>query len=482
MSARDDLVTAGLLGLRRHPVSTDGMPGVVGDVVRSLPAADPAAALLDALAVGVVARRAASVPPRPAAFAAAAPPEDGRVAGPAATARLIALLARTDTRGRALLTAWLAAAAERGVVAPAVVLPGLLDLAAAAKGPVADVVPVLGARGRWLAAAHPGWSDALARRTARQAAAEPGPDEARGAIIDPAFARRPAPERAAQVAALHAALVQGGAGPDDEELLVRALTDRAASVRHAAARALVDLPGSAFARQCEDRALALVRSERRALRQVLVVDLPEPDDASPLLGPGTTGGRRAALLEALVAATPPHRWEEHLGAAPAQLVGRTVDGDRDRELHAGWRAAAVRTGDARWAAALVARHGADPALLRVLPLAGQVEAVVARLHVRRSARAMSSTDVEELWDVLPTPWPDAVVDAALHWLLTGPPLPSFWHTGVGDRLAVALSPDPTTEARVRAAAVRTTDRTTTATLQDVADALLVRRQMLEELA
>ncbi|GIG32923.1 DUF5691 domain-containing protein [Cellulomonas oligotrophica] len=483
MSARDDLVTAGLLGLRRHPVSTDGLPGAVGDVVRSLPASDAAPALLDALAVDAVARRAASVPPRaPGSAGAVAPPEDGRVAGPAAAARLTALLARTDARGRALLTVWLAAAAERGVVAPAAVLPELLDLAAGPAGPGAAVVPVLGARGRWLAAARPGWSDALARRTAGRTDADAAPDEARAAIADPTFGRRPASERAALVDALHAALVRSPARPDDEELLVRALADRAASVRHAAARALVDLPGSAFARQCQDRALALVRRERRALRQVLVVDLPEPDDGSPLLGPGTTGGRRAALLEALVAATPPHRWEEHLGATPAQLVGRTVDGDRDRELHAGWRGAAVRTRDARWAAALVARHGPDPGLLRVLPLAEQVEALVARLHVRRGVRDTSTQGVEELWDVLPTPWPDAVVDAAMHWMITGPPLPAWWQTGIGDRLAVALSPDPTTEARVRGASMRTTDPATIATLRDVADVLLVRRQMLEELA
>ncbi|HEV7654683.1 MAG TPA: DUF5691 domain-containing protein [Mycobacteriales bacterium] len=137
--------------------SADGTAGAGGGVVRSA-AGDPAARLLDAAALATPYRRAGMRP-------GVAPVESGPAAGPE-TARLVrpagaAHLGRVLGGNQDLLVEWAGAAAAGRWRPPADLLPALLDAAARDGAAAAAVVPVLGVRGRWLAAARPDWAQAI---------------------------------------------------------------------------------------------------------------------------------------------------------------------------------------------------------------------------------------------------------------------------------------------------------------------------------
>ena len=80
-----------------------------------------------------------------------------------------------------LLAELLTAASEAGYLAPAPLLPGLLDAAVrtAALRPV--VAAVLGARGRWLARHRPDWQRVVDEAPAAAAGGQPGDRGAEGA-------------------------------------------------------------------------------------------------------------------------------------------------------------------------------------------------------------------------------------------------------------------------------------------------------------
>lgn len=483
-TTRADLVTAALLGLRRGGPGVDGigLPGVVGEAVAAAPAANGAARLLDVVALDAVARRAGSVPTVPdTAPPAPAEPEGVPVAGPAARTRLAALLVETGELNELLLVHWLRTAAERGRVAPPRLLPDLLAWAArpAARSHRALVHAVLGTRGRWLAAQRPTWATVLdavptdAEGTAHAAA------EARAHTDDPQWRKRTAAQRAAAIQAIARDLRS-----EDEERLARSLADRAASVREAAAQALLALPGSAFAQDCARRALACVTLERRMLRHVLVVQLPPEDPAAPFEEVRSThAGGRGRLLQALVAATPPEAWVAHLGKDADTLVRLDVTDHLAPLLHAGWREAALRTRDATWARALAGQHPSEAAsLLPVLPGPERAAAALAMFADRTTPNRHVAARMVEVGSALDTPWPDAYTDTVLRHVTATPAMADWELRHLLPTLAAGAATDPGTEQRVRAAADRCTDHGTARLLRTLADTLRTRREIHEELA
>ena len=475
------MVTAALLGLRRAASDAsfgDGLPAVVRQAVERAPRTTGPAGLLEVAALDVVARRAGTVQPRHTAeMPVPADAETSRVACGAARTRLATLVTRGDAVGDLLTVHWLRTAAERGYVVPPALLPEVLGWVRRPAGHEhrALVAAVLGARGRWLAQQMPAGA-ATAGLDAPDG--PPGADAARAAVDDPQWSRRPVAARTADVAAIH-----GDVRPDDEERLSRCLSDRAVTVREAAAQALVDLPGSRFARECAARALACVAVERQRLRRVLVVTLPEDDPAAPFQDVRTgAGGRRARLLRALVAATPPSAWTTHLGRDAADLVRMDVSDQLAPQLHVGWRDAARRTRDATWAQALLAVHPHAAELLAVLPEAARTAAFAAALPRRDPVTRDSARRMLRLTAVLPTPWPATVVDVVLRQIVPDPPLSDWEVRSAEPVLAAGLPHDAGTEQQVRAVADRCTAPGTAQVLHAVADTLMTRRAILEELA
>jgi len=139
-----------------------------------------------------------------------------------------------------------------------------------------------------------------------------------------------------------------GLGPADEEFLERALDDAKAAVRTGAQVLLARLPGSAFGRRAAERAVPLLRVERRGPRQQLVASLPGGMDKPAIRDgiatapPSPTIGARAWLLTQLIAAAPLAEWAGGTGMEPSQLVSLPVTGVLAVDVHAGWRLAAIR--------------------------------------------------------------------------------------------------------------------------------------------
>ncbi|GEA88893.1 DUF5691 domain-containing protein [Cellulomonas cellasea] len=503
----DDLVTAALLGVARRPVDPAALPGEVGRLAGTLPDADAPGRLLDAAALLTTLRRAGGGPLLAPPPGPAAPPEAASPVSAAGGARLAALLARTDPLAERLLDEWLALAAGRGLLVPPAQLPRLLDWASARgeRGEVRRdraerVAPVLGERGRWLARHRTDWAPTVAP------APEPGDlgtygtaAERRDHLLavrrrDPAAARDlllaadPSTLRGEERAQLYGVLADG-LGPADEELLERALDDSRQDVRTAAAAMLRRLPGSEFASRAAARAVPLVRVERRRLRRVLVVDLPEVDPAQrddralPAAPSGT--GARVWLLLHLVLATPLRTWEEALAATPDELVALPVADDLRGRLRARWLGAARDQADAAWARALL--RDADPgervALLPVLDVQERAEHVAAAVDAlaEQGGRA-ALTHVDALLGTCPRPWPPVLAAAVLRWLARERSTDT-WHADWALRtVAMRLPTDAATEEAVRTAGLaRGVDDPWRARVLTVADTLHDRRHMTEEL-
>ncbi|HEU0053106.1 MAG TPA: DUF5691 domain-containing protein, partial [Longimicrobium sp.] len=280
-----------------------------------------------------------------------------------------------------LLDEWLSLAAAKHFVAPPEHLPALLTMATVRTELRPLVLPVLGARGRWLARQEAKWAwaaDVAAGPPSveeEEKAWETGTADARATAlarvrrVDPALARgwleRAWPKAGAKerVALFNALGV--GLSPDDEEFLDAALDDRRREVRDAAARFLRLLPGSRLVARMTERARSLLRLEKPASgllarlagsggKPRLRVELPAaytPEmkrdgiDEKP-----HAGGERAYWLTQVVAATPPSVWSAE---APPAVWLEIVPPEWKNVLPGAWAAAAAAYRDAEWAEALL---------------------------------------------------------------------------------------------------------------------------------
>jgi Family of unknown function (DUF5691) len=356
-----DLVDAATVGLNRRPLRRTALAGPAGAYGDALDGGDPAVTVLDAAALLAAARRAGLAVAEGVQGPAAAEPDTG----PELSRRAASVLRRTMAAEPGVLADLLAAAGRRGYRVPAPMLPDLLDLGVRDASLRSAVAGVLGSRGRWLAGYRADWQRVAAAGVGTAgvgtAGVAAGPD---GPAWEPAVweTGRPA-ERVGYLAQLRArdaaaardllaagwaretgddravllGVLAAGLGPDDEDFLNAALVDRKGAVRDEAARLLNRLPGSAFSRQVADRARAALRLERHALRRRLMA---EPLDE--------------VTLGQVVAGPMLGMWEELFGLTPEQIVGLPVEGAAAAAVQAGWRAAAIREGNAVWAEALLA--------------------------------------------------------------------------------------------------------------------------------
>jgi len=260
----------------------------------------------------------------------------------------------------ALLREWLRALMAYGGHLPARFLPNLLALGTRHAELRADVLSVLGERGRWLARLDPdwGWAARSEGREDRLQAWETGSIDQRQAALstwradDPAAAR----EALAQVWASEALEVRVrllgcltiALGAEDETFLESALDDRRKEVRLAAQAMLAMLPGSQLRHRMRARVEALLQIKRPLLgRPSLDVMLPEAVDKAALReGVGAAAhpglGEKAGWLADLLSATDPRVWSERLTSTPDQLLVLAARGDFTHALVRGWSSAVAR--------------------------------------------------------------------------------------------------------------------------------------------
>lgn len=211
---------------------------------------------------------------------------------------------------------WAVQAAEQGLVAPPAVVADLLRLVSRNR----EFVPVLGARGRWLA-------------------------EINGIALKDAAA--PTPEGEFDSLDWNDRLLVVMRSPQDELLLQKAVGDRKKEVREAALEALVKLPNSPQARELRALAERAVALHRSLLRNTMAVEPPAPEALPKWLPRSTAGtgiGERAHALRDLLAYVPPTTW----GRAPDDLLALAQKTEYASMLGDGWGDAALRFDDQAW--------------------------------------------------------------------------------------------------------------------------------------
>ena len=334
---------------------------------------------------------------------------------------------------RALLTHWMQCCDQAGLRLPHALLPVVLDFASGrgrqlrvATAPVAD------SRGRWLGAQVERWAwlltagDDAARAAAATTAGflDPGAwaqlrpadrvsvlrrvrrdDPAAGRLLlestwasDPVSTRRE-----------HLETLRQGLGPDDEDVLERALDDRAAAVRQSAAELLDGLPDSRRGQRMAARLEPLLQSKGLIRKGVDVLLPGEPDGAALRDGLGKPPPRVSARgwwLEQLVAGATLTLWTDRFDVSPAVVVQRLGTDGAAADARRGLVRAAVVRRDSTWAAALI-DHAWDPTLLDALSPAGQIRRVPERI-----ATTGNGPEVVRLVHAVSPPW-DAGYSSAL---------------------------------------------------------------------
>jgi Family of unknown function (DUF5691) len=416
------LLSSALVGLQRRPCTVSGVGGALDVVVPAGPVDE--GGLLHAAAVLTVARRAGATARLMEVPDGVVLPDEA-VVGAAASARLSALLgavrAAGDQRGaRRLLHEWLEIARDRGLVAPAHLVPVLLDLGAQ-DGTLRELIQAAGgARADWLAGLRPqewGWSahepdlteDDWNEGTHRVAYLEQLRRRDAAAGRDLLLSTWPS-ESATDLAKLIRAC-WAGLGPDDEEWLEKALDDRRAQVRSAAVPLLQRLPGSAYAARMGARVQAMCRASGKS---ALTVELPAEYDAGmkhdgieqkPKYGQGP----KVWWLEQIIESAPLDCWRA-IDDDVARLLRRRVNDDLRQVVHRALTQAALNQRDAEWALHLAQQSTVVPhaarSLVLLLPPEQAAEVTVAALRAKASHSAAFLSAV-------PTPWPAPVVAAVL---------------------------------------------------------------------
>ena len=371
MTVWQDITTAALLGTERQPFTPPAAPGEMGVLLARLPA-DSEAALLGAAAAVSLFRQAGTLPPiidTPAPTAC--PPETLLVCGPRVADGVALML---GGKHREALPEMLTALAGVGRRVPAPMLPDLLKQGRQSKELRGAILPVLGNRGRWLAAQNRewAWADQLILETAESPEtvwAEGGSearlgaltrlretDPARGlALLQSTWAGETADDRTAFVTALDT-----GLSLSDEPFLEAALDDRGKEVRRAALRCLNRLSDSAYTRRMIARVQPLLIGKSALLGKFsLEVTLPEDydngmgRDGIAEKSPDKVMGDKAGWLCQIIGAIPPDYWTQTWRRKPEEIVGAADKTEWSSLLRRGWELAVRRWPDADWLLALL---------------------------------------------------------------------------------------------------------------------------------
>ncbi|PWH14624.1 MAG: hypothetical protein DDG60_07680 [Anaerolineae bacterium] len=392
-----------------HALAQAALPGVN----------DPS--LLDQAARAGLAERGGYLPARFSGNIPICPPETRPIL-PESAANLLKRMLTGEHQD--LLPELLERAAAGGFVLPPETLPAMLETKETALRSL--LLPVLGERGRWLAAQNPAWDWALPREP-RQAW-ETGTRAQRLAALKTIRAERPAEARAwmqeewqrdsPEERATFLSAFAIGLSPDDEPFLEACLDDRRKEVREAAQMLLLRLPRSRLMERMWARAQPLVRAD-----PTLQVTLPEEADSAarrdglddaPLRKWMGAGANRLARLLACV---PPSRWSQALRRSPGALLSLAMESEWREPLLVGWALAACRTQDADWAAAVLQQAAASVNLRNLLE-AETLQSLAMLLAPERMQAIVETAfaqrvqdDASPLWEILQQyarPWTPAL--------------------------------------------------------------------------
>jgi hypothetical protein len=396
------LVGTLLLGTARQPLQLPANPDPLGALLQHSESADTERQALNAAAILAVWRAAGAQPHHSRApLMPTCPPDEMARCNARAAEHLRLML---DRLHEGALPEWLAALQQAGQRIPDEFLPEVLEQGALQPSLRLLLLPVLGERGRWLAAQNADW--AYAAPMDDDALWQTGAHDARTFLLkrlraqDPARARdlllstwqtERAPDRVSLLATFGA-----GLSMQDEPFLEAALDDRSKEVRRTAAELLTHLPDSRLVQRMTLRADPLLHYKPARLRGLLHghIDITQAPTHTPEMQrdgiaakpPAVVKrmGAGAWLLLQLLSAVPPSHWSQRWNVTPDTLVRATVDDEWQMIVWEGWALAAQRQRDPAWATALLnvwpSADTVQEGLLDVLPPAQREDYALRLLH------------------------------------------------------------------------------------------------------
>jgi hypothetical protein len=275
----------------------------------------------------------------------------------------------SDLEYQAVLAEALTLVARAGYRLPEHMLPQALANQDAAVREA--LLPVLGERGRWLAALNPAWRWAAARPVVQDADLETTWLEglpaqrlvalARMRASDPAAARQwlATSWKSEGAEFRHDALgaLEAGLSLEDEPFLEAALDDRSERVRARAAQVLVRLPDSALAGRMRERAATILTYDPAG--EKLLVTLPNSIDAAWQRDGVTPKPPRDAQVDQQVwwtmqtlALVSPAYWSARFNRTPDELIAAATKSQWIYEVLEGWSQAAIALRDDLWSGPL----------------------------------------------------------------------------------------------------------------------------------
>lgn len=393
----EHLVKAALLGSERQNLTLPLPSGdPLDDALSRLDATDPEGALLGAAALLTLYRQAGRQPAISAApLPIACPPDNLPECSPRAASHLATMLSGQYVD---LLPEWLGLLRQRGQRVPPKHLHSLLDRGHQHNELRELVLPVLGQRGRWLAAHNAAWDYAIdigtpdaeerwqtgtrnARLSLLRRLRADEPDRAR-ALLETTWAQDGAKERTAFLGVLQANLSM-----DDEPFLEAALDDRSKEVRRVAANLLARLPDSRLVQRTIEWVKPLLTFHKGSLLKSARPDVTLPEECTKDMQrdgveptpPDKAWGKQGWWLQQMLAMVPPAFWCQQWGIAADEAVKIVYKSEWTRVLRQGVAQATLRHQDAAWAEALLTIDaGLDVRLITVLP-AEQGEQIIVNM-------------------------------------------------------------------------------------------------------
>ncbi len=315
-----------------------------------------------------------------------------------------------------LLPECLALCAHAGQLPFPEALPGLLGVGVARTEWREAIVPVLGQRGRWLAALNPEWAWAIGVLNADENVWQLGGSAIRRLFLQ--RLRRTNPARARELLtatwkeetpedrAVFIAVLERGLGAEDEPFLEAALDDKRKEVRRSAMTLLARLPGSALVQRMIGRIRPLLKYIPGEPGSALKLKKPTPASLEVILPaecdkamqrdgiepkPPAGLGEKIWWLIQILEIVPLSQWTTAWNALPAEIIHSSLQGEWKREFFEAWTGAAIRQKCADWAEALLAI--AIPAK-RADKFEGLLAALPEKQRERRLATLLESDDAK----------------------------------------------------------------------------------------
>lgn len=371
---------AALVGIERRAFEAPAAGGKAGALIDQLRSADPEATLLGAAAILTMQRRTGMLPAHVALpECVPAEAEDQPLCSHRSAQHLARMLHGEFAE---VLPEWLDAAGRAGKCVPADLLPQLLSLGDRKPALQAGITPVIGQRGRWLAAFGSDWNYAIqsgassnwemlnhpARVLYLKQLRSSDPAAAR-ALLEATWASERADERAELLEALKV-----GLNIADEPFLESALDDRSRKVWAVAVDLLARLPASGLVQRMIERMRPLVTIKQSLLQRQIDISLPEVvneqtvrDGVIRAKPSGRQIGERQWWLVQMIQLVPPGWWCDEFKLSPKDLVALIVKSEWEALLAEGWIAAVKHYPSLEWCEALLSAFPTQHAFLADVP-------------------------------------------------------------------------------------------------------------------